>query len=301
MKIPFIANPYSVRRVETRLQKAFSNFAAANTFSGCIRTPKVFSRHSSAPFIPWLYVELALVDGARLRAGLTFSGRFVLQWIHSEKAKKVVVPAIFWHLSFWGSVMNMIYFIHVDAAPPSSPTVFLPFLYGRNLYLLYKHQPINTVAGRYGSGDVDSVRDDARAVRVGLVLLDAVDRAVGELDDHLADRHLDVVGLQDGMPERVDGVFVLRVFAVGGVNPGQRLAVRIALGRDAVGRADRPLHLVGRHALDDVLVGDGHGDGVAPRLVFLRGDEDGRVDARGRSLGLIQPVVVLLRTLAVSR
>jgi lipid-A-disaccharide synthase-like uncharacterized protein len=60
-------------------------------------------------------------------------------WVHSEKAKKVVVPAIFWHLSFWGSLMNLIYFVHVDRAPLIFANCFLPFIYGRNLYLLYWH------------------------------------------------------------------------------------------------------------------------------------------------------------------
>ena len=58
------------------------------------------------------------------------------------EAKKVVVPAIFWHLSFWGSLMNIIYFIHVDRAPLIFANCFLPFVYARNLYMLYRHKPI---------------------------------------------------------------------------------------------------------------------------------------------------------------
>jgi lipid-A-disaccharide synthase-like uncharacterized protein len=94
------------------------------------------------PYIPWLYWGSGWWTAFGFLAGFTFSGRFVLQWIHSEKAKKVVVPAIFWHLSFWGSVMNLIYAFHVDRAPLIFSVCFLPFLYGRNLYLLYRHQPI---------------------------------------------------------------------------------------------------------------------------------------------------------------
>jgi lipid-A-disaccharide synthase-like uncharacterized protein len=100
-------------------------------------------------FVPWLYWHSLWWTVLGFAGGLTFSGRFVLQWIHSEKARRVVVPKIFWHLSFWGSVLNTIYFFHLDAAPAIFANVFLPFLYGRNLYLLYKHQPIKS------AGDTD--------------------------------------------------------------------------------------------------------------------------------------------------
>ena len=41
-------------------------------------------------------------------------------------------------------MLNTIYYLHLDAMPPILGTIFLPFLYGRNLYLLYKHQPIKS-------------------------------------------------------------------------------------------------------------------------------------------------------------
>ena len=95
-----------------------------------------------SPYIPWLYWRSLWWTALGFIAGFTFTGRFVLQWIHSEKAKKVVVPSLFWHLSFWGSVLNNIYLLHVDAAPLIFANCFLPFLYGRNLFLLYTHKPI---------------------------------------------------------------------------------------------------------------------------------------------------------------
>ena len=97
-----------------------------------------------SPYLPLLYWRSLWWTIFGLIANITFSGRFILQWLHSEKAKKVVVPAIFWHLSFWGSVMNLIYFLHLDAAPAILGVCFLPFLYGRNLYLLYRHKPMET-------------------------------------------------------------------------------------------------------------------------------------------------------------
>ena len=95
-------------------------------------------------YIPWLYFSSLWWTVLGYLANITFSGRFVLQWIHSEKARKVVVPKIFWHLSFWGSLMNLIYAFHTDKAPFILGLCFLPFIYGRNLYLLYKHRPLDT-------------------------------------------------------------------------------------------------------------------------------------------------------------
>lgn len=115
--------------------------------------------HSSAegflsPYLgahmPWLYVNSGWWTLLGFIAGFTFSGRFVLQWLYSEKAKKVVVPGLFWHLSFWGSVLNVIYLMHVDRAPLIFANFFLPFLYGRNLFLLYKHKPIESAGDSKG-------------------------------------------------------------------------------------------------------------------------------------------------------
>ena len=49
---------------------------------------------------------------------------------------KVVVPAHFWHLSFWGSVLNLLYALHIDNAPIIFGVIALPIIYGRNLVLL---------------------------------------------------------------------------------------------------------------------------------------------------------------------
>ncbi len=39
-----------------------------------------------------------------LPAQLIFTSRFVVQWLHSEKHKKSVIPTIFWWLSLAGSI-----------------------------------------------------------------------------------------------------------------------------------------------------------------------------------------------------
>ena len=67
-----------------------------------------------------------------------FFGRVIIQWYYSEKAKKTVIPHIFWYLSLAGAVMTLIY------ALVRSDLVFLMtgflqiILYSRNLVLAKK-------------------------------------------------------------------------------------------------------------------------------------------------------------------
>jgi lipid-A-disaccharide synthase-like uncharacterized protein len=84
----------------------------------------------------WLYVDSALWTAVGFLGAAIFGSRFVLQWLQSEKEKKLVVPWYFWHLSFWGSVLNVLYFLHLDKAPLILGNCFLPFLYGRNILFL---------------------------------------------------------------------------------------------------------------------------------------------------------------------
>jgi lipid-A-disaccharide synthase-like uncharacterized protein len=84
----------------------------------------------------WLYADSTLWTVVGFLGAAIFGSRFVLQWLKSEKEKKLVVPWYFWHLSFWGSVLNLLYFLHLDKAPLILGNCFLPFLYGRNILFL---------------------------------------------------------------------------------------------------------------------------------------------------------------------
>lgn len=81
----------------------------------------------------WLYVDSPIWSAVGFMGAVVFSSRFVMQWLQTEKEKKLVVPWYFWHLSFWGSVLNLIYFIHLDKAPPILGNCFLPFVYLRSI------------------------------------------------------------------------------------------------------------------------------------------------------------------------
>jgi lipid-A-disaccharide synthase-like uncharacterized protein len=86
--------------------------------------------------VPWLYHESPFWTVFGLMGNVLFSLRFIVQWLYSEKRKELVVPDVFWHFSFWGSVVTMIYAFHVDKLPVILGYVFLPILYARSLVLL---------------------------------------------------------------------------------------------------------------------------------------------------------------------
>ena len=86
----------------------------------------------------WLYADSWLWTLEGFAGATIFGSRFVLQWLQSERSKTLMVPWYFWHLSFWGSLLNLIYALHLDKAPLIYGSFFLPFLYGRNLVLLHR-------------------------------------------------------------------------------------------------------------------------------------------------------------------
>ena len=95
-----------------------------------------FLQHFLGRFLPWLYRDSGWWTAFGLFGNLLFSSRFVVQWLYSERRKQLLVPPIFWHLSFWGSVVSLLYAFHVDKLPVILGYVFLPLLYARNLVLL---------------------------------------------------------------------------------------------------------------------------------------------------------------------
>lgn len=91
--------------------------------------------HLEGP-IPWLYVESAAWTGVGLLGAFLFGSRFVIQWLSSERCGRLVIPPLFWHLSFWGSVVSLLYAMHLDKLPIILGQAVLPILHGRNLWLL---------------------------------------------------------------------------------------------------------------------------------------------------------------------
>jgi lipid-A-disaccharide synthase-like uncharacterized protein len=88
--------------------------------------------------LPWLYKDSLIWTVIGLAGAALFSSRFVIQWLYSERLKRLVVPPVFWQLSFWGSALQLMYGLHIDKLPIILSYAFLPFLYARNLWLLKK-------------------------------------------------------------------------------------------------------------------------------------------------------------------
>ena len=70
-------------------------------------------------------------------AQLMFTGRFLLQWLASEKQRKSVVPVAFWYFSLIGGIMLLLYAIH-----RRDPVIILGqavgvVIYLRNLMLIH--------------------------------------------------------------------------------------------------------------------------------------------------------------------
>lgn len=101
-----------------------------NTTTGQFLQPLV------SQWMPWLYSHSYWWTVLGFCGNALFASRFLFQWLASEKRHELVVPAYFWYLSFWGSVINLVYAFHIDNAPIIFGVVALPFIYGRNLVLL---------------------------------------------------------------------------------------------------------------------------------------------------------------------
>jgi lipid-A-disaccharide synthase-like uncharacterized protein len=98
--------------------------------------PGQFLQPVLGPHVPWLYRESWAWTVIGLTGAAIFGSRFFFQWLHSERKGRLEVPVAFWHLSFWGSVLTVVYAFHVDKLPFILMNAFLPFLYARNLVLL---------------------------------------------------------------------------------------------------------------------------------------------------------------------
>lgn len=76
-----------------------------------------------------------------------FTGRMVVQWLVSERAKRSTVPTAFWWMSLVGASMLIVYFIWRRDAIGVLGQATGWFIYVRNIWLIYSHQKqVPTVA-----------------------------------------------------------------------------------------------------------------------------------------------------------
>jgi len=77
---------------------------------------------------------------------MMFSGRFLIQWIASEKKKKSVIPVAFWYFSIAGAVILLSYAIYrKDPVFILGQSVGL-IIYTRNLVLIARHKNAKATA-----------------------------------------------------------------------------------------------------------------------------------------------------------
>lgn len=69
---------------------------------------------------------------------LMFTGRFLVQWIASERAKRSVVPVLFWYFSLAGGMILLSYAIYRRDPVFVIGQSLGVFIYLRNLVLIRK-------------------------------------------------------------------------------------------------------------------------------------------------------------------
>lgn len=84
--------------------------------------------------LPWWW--LAFGFGAQL----LFTGRMLVQWIASERAKRSVVPTAFWILSALGGLMLFTYFLRRGDPVGVTGQAFGLVIYARNLFFIRRSQ-----------------------------------------------------------------------------------------------------------------------------------------------------------------
>jgi lipid-A-disaccharide synthase-like uncharacterized protein len=61
--------------------------------------------------------------------------RFIVQWLTSEKKRQVVIPMSFWWISIAGSLIILVYSIHIKDIVFITAQILSLFIYVRNMML----------------------------------------------------------------------------------------------------------------------------------------------------------------------
>ena len=77
---------------------------------------------------------------------LIFALRFIVQWIASERKGKSIIPLPFWYLSLGGSMILLVYSIHIKDPVFILANIFNSFIYIRNLMLIGKEEQAKNAA-----------------------------------------------------------------------------------------------------------------------------------------------------------
>ena len=113
-----------------------------------------------ASILAWFTVEhLWLALGFFAQA--LFAGRFIVQWLASEKAKASVVPVGFWYFSLFGGLLLLLYAIHRRDPVFVLGQLTGTLIYARNLYLIHRtrHDPERALSETEASSGIEAAED----------------------------------------------------------------------------------------------------------------------------------------------
>jgi len=88
-----------------------------------------------------LLTSVALWYAIGFLGQLTFGSRFFVQWIVSERARRVIIPRMFWYLSLLGGVALFAYAVHRRDPVFAIGQGLGLIVYARNLVLGRAPQP----------------------------------------------------------------------------------------------------------------------------------------------------------------
>jgi len=95
--------------------------------------------------------ELSTSEVVWLVVGFTgqalFSARFLVQWLHSERHRRSIIPVAFWYFSIAGGVVLLTYAIYRQDPVFIVGQLTGVFIYARNLYFI-SHERRQQEAGK---------------------------------------------------------------------------------------------------------------------------------------------------------
>jgi lipid-A-disaccharide synthase-like uncharacterized protein len=72
---------------------------------------------------------------------ILFGSRFLVQWLASERSRRVVIPIAFWYLSLLGGIALLTYSVHKRDPVFAVGQALGLFIYARNLVLKTREAP----------------------------------------------------------------------------------------------------------------------------------------------------------------
>lgn len=88
----------------------------------------IIEKYADKIFNPWVIIGFL--------GQILFFGRFVVQWIASEKKKQSVIPVEFWYFSLGGGILILIYSISIGDIVFTAGSSLNLIIYARNLVLI---------------------------------------------------------------------------------------------------------------------------------------------------------------------